>query len=96
MTYYSWGSLQITNFIDNFEQDYFLPNDGPGHRRPKFMAMCVRSLVAGVPEMCYPQIRRKLQYLFSTIVTNMYADVTKCMLTLAFWGMILSLNLHSS
>jgi anoctamin-10 len=88
---YSWGTLQITNFnfIDHFEQDYSLSNDndGPGHRRPEFYGHVRSSPVTGLPEMYYPPIRRKLQYLFSAIVTI-------CMLTLAFWVMILSLNLQ--
>jgi anoctamin-10 len=79
---YSWGTLQIA-----FEQDYSLTNDEPGHRRPEFNGHVRTSPVTGMPEMYYPPIRRKVQYLFSAIVTI-------CMLALAFWIMILSLNLQ--
>jgi anoctamin-10 len=76
---YSWGTLQITNYNS-------LSNDGPGHR-PEFYGHVRSSPVTGIPEMYYPPIKRKVQYLVSAIVTI-------CMLTLAFWVMILSLNLQ--
>jgi hypothetical protein len=84
---YKWGTLEVTNMIDDFEQDYSLDSSGRGHRRPEFQGRMRTSPVTGLPELHYPSYRRKLQYLISAIVTAL-------MLVIAFFAMILSLNLQ--
>ena len=57
------------------------------HRRPEFQGQIRTSPVTGKPELYYPSHKRKLQYLWSALVTAF-------MLSVAFSVMILSLNLQ--
>jgi anoctamin-10 len=84
---YKWGTLPITNVIDDFDQDYTRENGAHLHRRPEFTGCTRTSPVTGKPELYYPGYRRKIQYLVSAVVTAF-------MLGVAFLGMILSLNLQ--
>lgn len=86
---YRWGTLDITRTVDEFERDLSFGEPGGlyAHRRPEFEGWTRISPVTELPELYYPQWRRKLQYLFSAIVTSL-------MLAVAFCVMILSLNLQ--
>ena len=89
---YQWGTLPLTNVIDNSlesqEDLYSVYDSGKGHRRPEFIGYHRISPITGLVESAYfPPLRRKLQYLVSAIVTI-------AMLSLAFFVMILSLNMQ--
>jgi hypothetical protein len=82
---YQFGTLELTNLQDDFEQDYSL--EDRERCRPEFHGQMRTSPVTGLPELYYPTNKRKLNYLVSAIVTVI-------MLALAFFVMILSLNLQ--
>lgn len=82
---YKFGTL-TSLADDDFERDYSMDHSA-GHRRPEFHGKLRTSPVTGKPELYYPSHRRKLHYLVSAIVTTI-------MLALAFFIMILSLNLQ--
>jgi anoctamin-10 len=84
---YKWGTLDVTNMVDDFEQDYSLESEGRGHRRPEFKGQMRNSPVTGKPELYYPRYKRIAQYVLSAFVTTL-------MLGIAFFDMILSLNLQ--
>lgn len=69
------------------QKDYSLDGGLYSHRRPSFVGRARISPVTGELELYYPSSRRKVQYLVSAFVTGI-------MLTVAFWVMILSLNLQ--
>ena len=85
---YDWGTLPITNVVDADNtkgESYYKPHYL--HRRPEFYGTTRISPVTGKPELYYPNYKRKLHYIVSAIVTAF-------MLGLAFFIMILSLNLQ--
>ena len=88
---YEWGTLRITNVIDDLAEtraEYSSSyDDGRGHRRPEFQGYHRISPITGEMETYYPPIRRKARYLVSAIVTI-------GMLMVAFFVMILSLNMQ--
>ncbi len=69
------------------KQDYNAEGGLYSHRRPEFTGFSRTSPVTGDTELYYPSHRRKLQYLVSAVITAF-------MLGVAFWIMILSLNLQ--
>jgi anoctamin-10 len=69
------------------EQDFNVEGGLYSHRRPEFVGDTRISPVTGESELYYPSYRRKLQYLVSAMATSL-------MLGVAFFVMILSLNLQ--
>lgn len=86
---YEWGTLEMTSDVMAavMEADYNLDGGLYSHRRPEFVGFLRISPVTGEEELYFPSRRRKLQYAVSALVTCL-------MLTVAFWVMILSLNLQ--
>jgi len=71
----------------HIDKDYSLDAGLYSHRRPAFVGLARTSPITGEPELYFPTIRRKAQYIVSALITGV-------MLTIAFWVMILSLNLQ--
>ena len=83
---YDFGTLVLSDPFGSDETS-FAVDVGAVQRRPDFTGTIRTSPVTGQPEIYYPSYRRKLKYLFS-------ATVTGIMLSVAFFVMILSLNLQ--
>lgn len=87
---YQFGTLELSSndaLSKVVKQDYNVEGGLYSHRRPEFVGVTRTSPVTGEPELYYPPYRRKLQYLASAMVTSF-------MLGVAFFVMILSLNLQ--
>jgi anoctamin-10 len=84
---YQFGTLELSNLVDDFEQDYDYSIGTGGHGNPEFHGTMRKSPVTEQPELYYPPFQRKLHYLVSAVVTM-------TMLAIAFSIMILSLNLQ--
>jgi anoctamin-10 len=83
---YKWGTLMLTQSVGD-DDETFAVEIGASHQRPQFTGSIRISPVTLKEEVFYPDYRRKLTYLLS-------AAVTIAMLSIAFFIMILSLNLQ--
>eukprot|EP00934_Nitzschia_sp_Nitz4_P001951 Nitzschia sp. Nitz4//scaffold78_size91513//55130//57271//NITZ4_004933-RA/size91513-processed-gene-0.93-mRNA-1//-1//CDS//3329558142//1951//frame0 len=85
---YQWGTLDITQTVDEYQRDLDLTTSPYyAHRRPEFQGTLRISPVTGQQELFYPGWKRKVQYIISAVVTGL-------LLAVAFSVMILSLNLQ--
>ena len=87
---YRWGTLEMMDpnaVEDPVSRDNELYAADHHHRRPEFRGTTRKSPVTGQPELYFSPYRRKLQYLVSGLVTSV-------LLAVAFFVMILSLNLQ--
>jgi anoctamin-10 len=83
---FEFGTMPLLDRqLSNFST--FGMNEGVGHKRPDFVGELRTSPITGNSELFYPNSSRRVQYIVS-------AFVTMVMLVVAFWLMILSLNLQ--
>jgi hypothetical protein len=84
---YHWGTLFIAERLGDGEEESFAIEIGASHQRPQFQGSMRISPVTLKEELYYPPYRRKFKYAVS-------AAVSSIMLSIAFFVMILSLNLQ--
>ena len=84
---YGFGTLPLLDRRLSQITSFGIESEGTGHKRPEFVGIIRTSPVTGRSELFYPSSRRRIHYLFSALVTL-------AMLVVAFWLMILSLNLQ--
>lgn len=84
---YEWGTFEVASDGENIAEDFSGGYHHSPRRRPEFKGILRPSPVTGAPELYYPGYKRKFKYLVSAVVTAI-------MLSIAFYTMILSLNLQ--
>ncbi|KAG7360657.1 calcium-activated chloride channel-domain containing protein [Nitzschia inconspicua] len=83
---YKWGTMVLPQTLGNAENTFVIDNR-ESRQRPQFRGWVRISPVTFQEEVYYPSYKRKLKYIVS-------AAVTLFMLSIAFFMMILSLNLQ--
>jgi anoctamin-10 len=83
---YKWGTMLLAQPLGD-EESTFAVEIGASHQRPQFRGSIRISPVTHKEEIFYPPYKRKLKYVVS-------AAVTALMLSVAFFIMIISLNLQ--
>lgn len=84
---YKWGTLAMTgSFVDAGEESFAI-DIGAVCVRAEFHGKMRLSPITDKPELYYPHYKRKLKYVMSAFVTSL-------MLCVAFFVMILSLNMQ--